>query len=160
MGGRRSDDRGDSSTIGVVLMVGIAVVLAAVAFGTFSGIGTDNLAETPNAQFDVSFDQGGSGGFTQADQGDGEAIVVTHEQGDTIKWPFFHVKVDGTPVRDTGGLEFNFSAGPPTEIGSGDSVRITNSGGGNVIKPGAEILVTYENPNTEKTVVLIEAEVP
>lgn len=160
-GGFGADRRGDSSTIGVVLMIGIAVILAAVAFGSFAGLGDEHLSDPPNAAFEVTFDQGDVGGFdaTTDDDGSNESVVVTHESGDSVDWLYFHVYVDGTRVSaPSSTLEFDAK---PTELNAGDQVRITNSAPSSaVLVPGTEIRVTYENPNTEDTLVLVEATIP
>jgi FlaG/FlaF family flagellin (archaellin) len=157
----RGDARADSSTIGVVLMIGVAAILSAVAFGSFAGLGSENLTETPKVTIAVGFDQGSTGGFGQPDDGDDEAVTVTHESGDELNWLYFAVYVDGTDVRDSADLTYDGSA--PTELTAGDSVRVVNDGSGpndDVLVPGTEIRVTYENPNTDQSFVLAEAEIP
>ncbi len=66
-----NDDRGVSPVIGVILMVAITVILAAV-IGTFVlGLG-DSLEQAPQAQLDAEYD---------SDEG---TIVINHNGGDAL----------------------------------------------------------------------------
>jgi FlaG/FlaF family flagellin (archaellin) len=155
-----ADARGDSSTIGVVLMIGIAVVLAAVTFGSFAGMGQQSLSDAPELTVSVEYDQGAVGGFGQTDDdGSGEAVVVTHEQGDEVKFVYVEVLVDGEPVRD-GSNTLAFDGSPPPRLSAGDSLRVTNTAPTNVLSGGTEVLVRYENPDEGRSVVLYEGEIP
>ncbi|WP_058367656.1 type IV pilin [Haloparvum sedimenti] len=67
-----TDDRAVSPVIGVILMVAITVILAAV-IGTFVlGLGDSVQQSSPSASFDFEFD-------TSNDN-----VTVTHEGGDSI----------------------------------------------------------------------------
>jgi archaeal flagellin N-terminal-like domain len=66
-----TEDRAVSPVIGVILMVAITVILAAV-IGTFVlGLG-QNVQSTPNASFDFDFNTTNT------------SVNVTHTGGDTI----------------------------------------------------------------------------
>ncbi|NHX37053.1 MULTISPECIES: type IV pilin [Halolamina] len=82
------DDRGVSPVIGVILMVAITVILAAV-IGTFVlGLG-DSLEQAPQAQLDAS----SSSGSTD--------ISINHNGGDTLTQSDITIRVaksDGTNV--------------------------------------------------------------
>jgi FlaG/FlaF family flagellin (archaellin) len=154
------DARGDSSTIGVVLMIGVAVVLAAVTFGSFAGMGQQSLSDTPELTVSVEYDQGAVGGFGQTDDdGGGEAVVVTHERGDEVKFVYVEVLVDGEPVRD-GSNTLAFDGSPPPTLSAGDSLRVVNAASTDVLAPGSTVLVRYENPDEERSLVLYEGEIP
>lgn len=75
LGGEESaDERGVSPVIGVILMVAITVILAAVIGSFVIGLG-DQVQETaPNAQFTFDYDEGNNGG----------TVVVTHDGGQQI----------------------------------------------------------------------------
>jgi flagellin-like protein len=154
-----ADRRGDSSTIGVVLMIGIAVILAAVVFGSFAGLGDEKLSDPPKATIDVTFDQGSVGGFSASTDDDGqrEAVVVVHESGDEVNWLYVQVLVNGTRVTSTPGLDY---VSPPTELTAGDQVRIEGSASTAKLTPGTTIRVVYVNPNTDDTLVFVDAEIP
>lgn len=70
------DDNAVSPVIGVILMVAITVILAAV-IGTFVlGLGDQVQSTAPNSQ--MSFDYTDNGG-------DGDELSITHDGGDGIK---------------------------------------------------------------------------
>jgi flagellin-like protein len=69
-----TDDRAVSPVIGVILMVAITVILAAV-IGTFVlGLG-QNVQSTPQASFDFDFDTSGAN----------DNVNVTHNGGDRLE---------------------------------------------------------------------------
>ena len=70
------DDDAVSPVIGVILMVAITVILAAVIASFVLGLG-GNTQATPTASF--TFD------FTQGDDDENSYIEITHDGGDTIK---------------------------------------------------------------------------
>lgn len=92
-----SDDRAVSPVIGVILMVAITVILAAV-IGTFVlGLG-DSLSESaPQATFDWSQSDGTDGNITAS---------IKHTGGDTIS-------------NDTVSFQFDVTNDPPTQNHSG-----------------------------------------
>jgi len=67
------DERAVSPVIGVILMVAITVILAAVIGAFVIGIGEDQEVQ-PTASFDINFESDGNGD-------------VTHSTGDTISDP-------------------------------------------------------------------------
>lgn len=98
-----NDDSAVSPVIGVILMVAITVILAAV-IGTFVlGLGS-NVQSVPSAQF--SFDYGG---------GD---VTVTHDGGDSIE-------ASALSVSDDGGGSTEWSTASVTTVTSGDSLDHT-----------------------------------
>jgi len=121
------DDDAVSPVIGVILMVAITVILAAV-IGTFVlGIGSDQQT-TPQASFEITFNGSGmSAGAT-----------VTHTGGDT----FTEENSDSLDVESpgSGGSDFDISNDVSTGnqstiamgLSSGDVVRVvwTAPGGG------------------------------
>jgi flagellin-like protein len=121
-----SDDRAVSPVIGVILMVAITVILAAV-IGTFVlGLG-DSLGDSqPTAQLSADLDE-------SADE-----FTIEHSGGDSIESDSLRVIVsadgltndaEGTisqrlSVGDTVTAELNQSAGSEVTIGSETDVRI------------------------------------
>jgi len=91
------DERAVSPVIGVILMVAITVILAAV-IGTFVlGLGDQLQDTTPTASF--GFDQGS----LSATDADGESrtlttVSITHESGDTISESNIRITIDGNPA--------------------------------------------------------------
>ena len=121
-----NDDRGVSPVIGVILMVAITVILAAV-IGTFVlGLGDSVGDNQPTAQLSVDLDQ------TEGE----ESLTIEHNGGDSISSEALRVVVTGPDeqraeaddvfedrfsVGDSETGEFDGSNG---EISEGEDVRI------------------------------------
>ena len=97
------DERAVSPVIGVILMVAITVILAAVIGAFVIGIGEDQEVQ-PTASFDVDFDS--------------DQITVTHSTGDTISDP------DGIDIVIEGEDEEWIGDGDITSISSGNTADI------------------------------------
>jgi flagellin-like protein len=81
------DDRAVSPVIGVILMVAITVILAAV-IGTFVlGLGDQVSQTTPSASFQFDYD---------ADDTVGDNLTITHNGGDTLTASEVNVTVSGS----------------------------------------------------------------
>jgi len=134
------DDRAVSPVIGVILMVAITVILAAV-IGTFVlGLGDQVQSTTPQASF--GFDTG------SANDSGAYNVSVTHETGDSIDATELNVSVNGsTSTWDTAG-----------DVSAGDTFDIVNA---NASDPdpglktwaasGDTIRVIYNNPNADSS---------
>jgi len=138
------DDRAVSPVIGVILMVAITVILAAV-IGTFVlGLGNQVQETSPNAN--IAFD------YTNDSDGD-DTLQITHETGDTIEASQVSVVVSGA---ENGGPDANakyawndFTDSDVEEINAGSSVTLTQSNldsdsdPGNLNLAGASARVTW-----------------
>jgi flagellin-like protein len=121
-----ADDRAVSPVIGVILMVAITVILAAV-IGTFVlGLG-DQLGDTaPQASFTV-------------DNTDGSTINFTKTGGQSINADDLTLSVNGTRLGDSFSPGGNWQTGSSQEVGissvsSGEQVvRIIHDPSGNAI---------------------------
>ena len=92
-----SDDNAVSPVIGVILMVAITVILAAV-IGTFVlGLGDQVQTTTPQANFDTEYKQD-----LQSASDSFDALVITHTGGDTIQASNLNVSVTGQSAGTTG----------------------------------------------------------
>lgn len=129
------DEQAVSPVIGVILMVAITVILAAV-IGTFVlGLG-ENLQQTsPNANFDFDYTAGND-----------DQVVVTHTSGDSID-----ASSDTLKVVDESGNEESFTG----TVNAGESVTFTFSG-----DSGETIRVIWESQNGENSATLAESESP
>jgi len=122
------DDRAVSPVIGVILMVAITVILAAV-IGTFVlGLGDQLQTTTPQASF--GFDQstktfdsasGIDGGNVEA-----ETVTITHESGSSISESNLEVSVAGNTAfdvnQDTGATDGVWDG--TDDVSAGSSVRV------------------------------------
>ena len=128
------NETGVSPVIGVILMVAITVLLAAVA-GTFVlGLGEQESETAPQASF--AFEEGSSSG----------SVVVIHEGGDSF---------EGSRITLTGPSTSVDPFGSSSTVESGDeSGEITK------FSSGDEIEVVWTSPSGETTQVLAEGTVP
>jgi flagellin-like protein len=132
-----TDDDAVSPVIGVILMVAITVILAAV-IGTFVlGLGDQVQSTSPQASF--NFD------YTNSSGNPGDQLAITHDGGDAISASDINASVSNAFVQDTG-LTGNgqgaatfagdlYSGGDVT-AGSQDTITVTDfkdsTGGGNI----------------------------
>jgi len=132
------DDRAVSPVIGVILMVAITVILAAV-IGTFVlGLGDQVQSTTPQASF--GFDAGTTD--IQVDGGSNheevKTVTVTHESGDTIDAANIGLSVngetayaaDGNDTADT--FTGDVSAGVSVTIVGATDVEVDTGSSGDV----------------------------
>lgn len=178
-----NDERAVSPVIGVILMVAITVILAAV-IGTFVlGLGDQVQQTTPRASF--GFDQ--TTGSPNADVDSVTEVTATHESGDTISESDIKVTVEGNPavnvdystannatstLWDSGGqLSAGSSAtvkaiytgtSPDTAIGNGVDYNV--SGGittadFRTLKGGDTVRIIYDSPDSDNTATLAKFEV-
>jgi len=152
-----NDEKAVSPVIGVILMVAITVILAAV-IGTFVlGLGDQVQSTTPQAQFGFDVEQ---------NHADGTKVVITHESGDTISGSdlkvsatteFAHngsVSGDGTwsGVGD-GNSEYTWDTIDGQDASAGAGVAI-----GNTDLTGETIRVIYDSPDSDSSSTLAKKE--
>ena len=121
-----TEDRAVSPVIGVILMVAITVILAAV-IGTFVlGLGDQVSESAPQASFSFDFNMTNTPGD----------VTITHEGGETLQSNQITIEGDnGAPTGTTFSGDV-ISAGNSTqvtgEINTGETIRIvwTNPAGG------------------------------
>lgn len=102
------EDKAVSPVIGVILMVAITVILAAVIGAFVIGIGEDQEVQ-PTASFDFDF---------ETDQ-----ITVTHSTGDSIEEP------DSLDIVISGASEPWLGDGSISEVSAGDQALISAEDG-------------------------------
>ncbi|MUV50755.1 type IV pilin [Haloarcula sp. CBA1122] len=98
------DDDAVSPVIGVILMVAITVILAAVIASFVLGLGDQAQQATPQASFSWDFDE--------STGADGYGVVnIIHDGGDTINGNELYVRGEGiTDADDTGGADITDSS--------------------------------------------------
>ncbi|SFR55725.1 type IV pilin [Halogeometricum limi] len=155
-----TDDSAVSPVIGVILMVAITVILAAV-IGTFVlNLGGNLSQTTPQASFGFDFD----------DNAGDDVVTVTHETGDTIEADRLSLAASkdvdiATTEAAINGSETSskesfiesdggFSAG--TMVGAGDTLYA----GGNGDLTGADFRVVWSSENNENSATLSEYTAP
>ncbi len=110
----RSDDGAVSPVIGVILMVAITVILAAVIATFVLGLG-DQVGQTaPQASF--SFDYDGSP--------DPNELTVTHAGGDPIEASELYLRSTGSTGNDGAWSSGSFISSESGEVTAGVSVTV------------------------------------
>ena len=139
---RESTDRAVSPVIGVILMVAITVILAAV-IGVFVLGLADDLGDGPT-QATLSFEGG-------EDEGEGPYVNVTHDGGDSLDFEEgdYSLVVNGTTViDDLGALEDNYISA--SSLASGETVDIEEEDEEWAI--GSDTDVSIRDNNADSTV--------
>jgi flagellin-like protein len=142
------DEDAVSPVIGVILMVAITVILAAV-IGTFVlGLG-QGVQSAPQAQFTIETTNMNDGLTTN------DAFVITHDGGDTIESANVQIIVDGTLVYTDGGTTGNVVAPDDTwaaEVNAGDAQQIEEQGTTNdVFESDDTVRVVWQSASSDKT---------
>jgi len=121
------DDRAVSPVIGVILMVAITVILAAV-IGTFVlGLGDQVQNTTPRASF------GFDAGTQDVDNNTVKTVTVTHESGDSIAESDLSVQVNGGQAFEANSANETVNpwgdANQDVSAGSSFTIAVYESGG-------------------------------
>ncbi len=140
------DDRAVSPVIGVILMVAITVILAAV-IGTFVlGLGDQVQSTTPQASF--GFDQATEANGTDTDNSH-TVMTVTHETGDTLEEGNVDISVNGNPalgVDDSENTVDLFSGSDEVSAGTSAKVELYYTGSTLSDDIGANLDTTDDPP--------------
>ena len=105
------DERAVSPVIGVILMVAITVILAAV-IGTFVlGLG-DQVESAPQASFD----------FQETEDGDDDVLEIRHRGGDTVNFENVEIRVNGDAIEESD-VEGDFNP-DSDQLSAGDTIEI------------------------------------
>lgn len=118
-----ADDEAVSPVIGVILMVAITVILAAV-IGTFVlGLG-DQVQETaPNAQLTTEQQTETVTDFDSIDE-DLKTVDIVHQGGDTLQQPNIDVTVNGATAWDVDSQQYTAIWEGTGDVNAGDDVRV------------------------------------
>lgn len=118
-----ADDDAVSPVIGVILMVAITVILAAV-IGTFVlGLGDQVQSTAPNAQLSTSQE---TVTITDADSNDEDlkTVDITHQGGDTLDEERIDVTVNGLTAWDVTSAQYTAIWDGTGDIKAGDDSRV------------------------------------
>jgi len=106
-----TDDDAVSPVIGVILMVAITVILAAVIAAFVLGLGDTNDV-APNTTFNYEYNKSGN-----------NDVVVRHRSGDTFDSD--RVTISGDKLLNAGGRTWDTIKGVPvTEVAAGDKLTL------------------------------------
>ncbi|MFC6973974.1 type IV pilin N-terminal domain-containing protein [Halomicroarcula sp. GCM10025709] len=128
-----NDDDAVSPVIGVILMVAITVILAAVIASFVLGLGDQTQSATPQASFSFDYDTGSP-----------NSLSVTHDGGDTIQASELYVRgqvASGTNV-DAAWSDLSSI----TEVSAGQGITIDGTSGSVGSAPDGtyDIRIVYE----------------
>ncbi|UIP01542.1 type IV pilin N-terminal domain-containing protein (plasmid) [Halobaculum sp. CBA1158] len=137
------DDRAVSPVIGVILMVAITVILAAVIGSFVLGLGNSVQQTTPNANFNFDYEQGSGSDYN---------VTATHQGGTTLD------------SDNSGSVSLNATTGGSTAfslpVTAGSSATINGTGGAGAVPPSTTVRVLWTSPNGETSQALATGETP
>jgi flagellin-like protein len=149
-----NDDDAVSPVIGVILMVAITVILAAVIASFVLGLGETAGQTTPQASWSFDYDSSSSGtndfstGTTVLGDSSDGYLTITHDGGDTIETSQLSLTADNG---DTAEMSDGVSA---SEVSAGTTatIEIDEEATINVVwtdedEEQSSTLATYEAPN-------------
>jgi len=134
------EDDAVSSVLGVVLMVAVTIILAAV-IGTFVlGIGSELTDSSPQAQWEFSENLNGSGATNGT-------VLILHGGGDDVKKSTIEVTIGGTTVYENGQSQGGGYNVDDTNLGdpitTGDRLEIEEST--SALTEGAVVRIIWSN---------------
>ena len=152
-----ADDDAVSPVIGVILMVAITVILAAV-IGTFVlSLGSDLQNNPPNAQF--TFNKNSTG-----------ALEMTHDGGDSVDIEKLNVTTDNSNedfandstsasnvCQTTGSDDLNWTE-DDTELSAGDTCALPGSSPDDRLEDGDTIRIVWESDDGGSSATLADYE--
>jgi len=131
------DDDAVSPVIGVILMVAITVILAAVIATFVLGLG-DSVSDTsPQASFSTDWDGQSGGGV--------DTLTIKHSGGETLEGSNLYLRGEW----DSGDSDGNWQSvhGGDTEVSAGSSVDVQ-------IGPKGDIDIVWERTQGDKSATL------
>ena len=128
-----SDEQGVSPVIGVILMVAITVILAAVIATFVLGLGDQISTTAPQASFSFDYDS--------------DELTVTHDGGDTVDPANLYIRGSS---QDIGDEDWNSIAETDvSDVKAGDSATLD-------VDDGDTIRVIYQSSTGETSATLAE----
>jgi len=137
-----TEDRGVSPVIGVILMVAITVILAAVIGAFVLGLGDRASDSAPSASW--SYD------FTQETN-----LTISHDGGDNVDSSELRITLDGDEVfPDTDehpDVDENPGWTDDETLRTGDEIEFYNSSGEDIAESGDTVRIIWEAPGGGST---------
>jgi flagellin-like protein len=122
-----ADDDAVSPVIGVILMVAITVILAAVIASFVLGLGDQASETTPQVSFSFDYDSSASvsSGNDLADSSSGGELTITHDGGDGVETTQLSL-TDGDTTLDAGSGNAVFTSVTEVTAGNTETIEIDN----------------------------------
>jgi len=139
------DDRGVSPVIGVILMVAITVILAAVIASFVIGLGDDNQTTAPTTSFDADYDSGSP-----------NTLTISMQSGESLNSDDVYIRgsVDGSTDIDASWTSLR--SGGASDLSSGNSITLDNSNGPAEPSGDYDVTVVWEDPDSDQSFELNE----
>jgi flagellin-like protein len=145
-----NDDDAVSPVIGVILMVAITVILAAVIATFVLGLGEQVSDTAPNTSFSFDYDEDTSNGDISGPSSVSGVLTVTHSGGPNIDASQLSISGDnGQSGNWTDGSDVSSSE----DVSAGDSVTVE-------VNNGDRISVVWENEEGSESSTLQRFDVP
>ncbi|MCU4719162.1 type IV pilin N-terminal domain-containing protein [Halapricum hydrolyticum] len=141
-----TDDDAVSPVIGVILMVAITVILAAVIASFVLGLG-DTTNTTPQASFDFDYDQGDTSTTDSfGNTGTDGLLTITHESGDSIEATQLYIRGSS----DSSDVEVATDSSNSPKYSSGDKISAGDTINVGVAN-GDTVRVVYEDSSGDSS---------
>lgn len=138
-----NDDDAVSPVIGVILMVAITVILAAVIASFVLGLGDQAQQQTPQASFSFDFSEGSP-----------NELDITHDGGDTITANELYVRGSSLGTGNTGTWASLGSLSPSSDVTAGNGITLSGP------STSYEVRVVYESQEGDNSATLAQDEGP
>lgn len=132
--------RAVSPVIGVILMVAITVILAAVIGAFVLDLGSNVSDTAPQAQFSVEYT--------------GDEAIITHEGGDNVIVDDVYVNVESEVADGDGNYDTDFSN--PDTLSAGSTITVSHTGTeeGDNVTSDDDIRLIWESSGGDRTATL------
>ena len=141
---KKQTNRAVSPVIGVILMVAITVILAAVIGVFVLGFGEGISESPPQAQFSIDYNDGNA--------------TITHEGGDSVNVDDVYLTLEGDIVGEDN--DYTSDLEDSETLRSGSSVTIINADEDgdtlDELSPDNDIRLVWENSGGDRTVTLFQ----
>jgi flagellin-like protein len=152
-----NDDDAVSPVIGVILMVAITVILAAVIASFVLGLG-DQTSTQPQASFSWDYNENGGDGY----------VKITHDGGDTIKDTELYLRGSGFSSSSIGadwtdsssGDSWDSVAGNVSGDKDGESAVVSGDSATAAVDNDYELRLVYEAAEGDSSATLSEDDGP
>jgi flagellin-like protein len=153
-----TDDDAVSPVIGVILMVAITVILAAVIGAFVLGIG-GSQESPPQASFTAEYGDYSDGAAT-----DGDTIDIVHDGGETFDASKLSVTVSGSTTTDLTSASSNHpvSSAWSTGTSAGDTLTLKENAGSSttIFSSGDSVTITWTASSGDSSQILFESQIP
>jgi len=146
------DEDAVSPVIGVILMVAITVILAAV-IGTFVlGLGGQVQSSAPNTNFEFSYSAANGDGFSDGStaSADTDSFTVTHNGGQDVEASNLDIQVgDETQSDPSATGELVSSASSSSTLSTGSSFTVAEDAGSSdsTFAPNEDVRIIWNSPS-------------